>query len=55
MLGMIGGVLVIVGTAVGALDSIINKKQEFCMEIYEALEKLNNIKKPLDTVPEVLF
>lgn len=55
MLGMIGGVLVIVGTAVGALDSIINKKQEYQMEIYEALEKLDNIKRPLDTVPEVLF
>jgi len=26
MLGIIGGVLVVVGTAVGALDNIINKK-----------------------------
>jgi len=26
MLGTIGGVLVVIGTAVGALDNIINKK-----------------------------
>lgn len=55
MLGIIGGVLVVVGTAVGALDNIINKKQEHLMEIYIVLENLDNIKRPLDTVPEVLF
>lgn len=55
MLGIIGGVLVVVGTAVGALDNIINKKQEYPMEIYGVLENLDNIKRPLDTVPEVLF
>ncbi len=42
MFGTIGGVLVIIGTAVSALDSVINKKQE---SIHGDILKIGRINK----------